>query len=198
MGGWGEVGGECGGVLEFSTLGRIAMMRISPDGVLIVPTFDIVSRVELQEIDNAINNTKKQLAQRYDFRNVATEIDFDRKAKTIKITTADRMKMDAIRETLLNAAAKRKVEIKSFQFGDIEQAAGSTVRREVTVVEGLSQDLAKKIVKQIKDAKMKVQASIQGDEVRVTGKSIDDLQAVITMLKQADYDVPLQFVNMKR
>jgi cyclic-di-GMP-binding protein len=162
-----------------------------------MPSFDIVSRVDLQEIDNAINNAKKEIATRYDFRNSKTSIDFDRKEKKINIVADDKMKMDAVREILQSKAVKRNIDLKSFEFGEPQPTAHAALKREVKVKEGLEQDVAKKIVKMIKDAKLKVQASIQGEEVRVTGKQIDDLQSVMAMLRGAGLEVPLQFVNMK-
>ena len=162
-----------------------------------MPSFDIVNRVDFNEVENAIKNTKLQLSQRYDFRGVKVEMDLDQKAKKIHIVTDDKLKMEAIRETFLPIAVKRELNIKTFKWGEIEPALAGSVKRDVTVQEGLEQDTAKKIVKIIKDAKLKVQASIQGDEVRVTGKKIDDLQEVIALLKSKDLEVPLQFVNMK-
>lgn len=162
-----------------------------------MPSFDIVSRVEMQEVANAVNNTLKATAQRFDFRGSKTEVALDQKEKKIRILTEDRMKMDAVREMLQQNAVKRKVDLKTLKFGDPQPAAGSTLRSEVTIREGIDQDNAKKIVKLIKDSKLKVQASIQGDEVRVSGKKIDDLQEVIAMLRGAGLELPLQFVNMK-
>ncbi|MBI1336193.1 MAG: YajQ family cyclic di-GMP-binding protein [Phycisphaera sp.] len=163
-----------------------------------MPSFDIVSRVEMQEVDNTINNTKKEVATRYDFRGSKTEIHFDRKEKKINLLTEDKMKMEAVREMLLNHAGKRKLDLKVFEFGEPQPGPQANLKREVKIKEGIPQDIAKRIVKTIKDAKMKVQASIQGEEVRVTGKQIDDLQAVITMLRGQPIEVPLQFVNMKK
>ncbi len=162
-----------------------------------MPSFDIVNRIEFHELDNAINNAKRQIEQRYDFRNSKVEIDLDAKAKTMKVAAEDRMKIEAVGEILRTCAAKRGLDLKSLKFEDSESAAGSSMKQVVKIQEGLEHDIAKKIVKMIKDAKMKVQASIQGEEVRVTGKKIDDLQAVIALLKNAELDVPLQFVNMK-
>lgn len=162
-----------------------------------MPSFDIVSRVEMQEVDNAVNNTLKAIQQRYDFRGSKTEVSLDKKEKKIRILTEDKMKMEAVKEMLQQNAVKRKIDLKTLKFEDPEPAAGSTLRREVTIKEGIDQDTAKKIVKLIKDSKMKVQASIQGEEVRVSGKKIDDLQEAIALVRGADIDVPLQFVNMK-
>jgi len=162
-----------------------------------VPSFDVVSRVDMQEIDNTINNSRKAIVARYDFRGSKTEITFDRKEKKITILTEDKMKFEAVREMMRNAAGKRNVNLKSLKFGEPEPAGGSMLRCEVKIVEGIEQDVAKKMVKLIKESKIKVQASIIGDELRVSGKQRNDLQDVITLLKTADVEVPLQFVNMK-
>ncbi len=163
-----------------------------------MPSLDIVSRVDHQEIDNAVNNTRKALAQRFDFRGSKTQLTYDRKAGHLSMLTEDKMKMEAVREMFLQAAAKRKIELRAFDFAAPEPAAGGDLKRTVTVREGLSQDLAKHIVKAIKATKMKVQASIQGDEVRLSGKKIDDLRACMDLLRADErIDVPLQFVNMK-
>ena len=162
-----------------------------------MPSFDIVSRVEMQEVDNAVNNTLKAIAQRYDFRGSQTEINLDRKDGKIRLLTEDKMKMAAVRELLQQNAVKRKIDLKTLKFEEPQPAAGSNLKTDVVIREGIDQDTAKKIVKLIKESKMKVQASIQGDEVRVSGKKIDDLQAVMAMLKAQDLEAPLQFVNMK-
>lgn len=162
-----------------------------------MPSFDVVSRVDMQEVDNAINNARKEIATRYDFRNSRTEINFDRKEKKINVVAEDKMKMDAIREILLSKAVKRGIDLKSFEFGEPVPAAHAALKREIKVKEGIEQDLAKKIVRIIKDSKIKVQASIQGEEVRVSGKQIDDLQSVIALLRGSNLEVPLQYVNMK-
>ncbi len=162
-----------------------------------MPTFDIVSRVDMQEVDNAVNNTLKAIQQRFDFRGAKAEIVLDRKGKTVKMHTEDGTKAEAMREMFRSAASKRGLDLKAFEWGEKEPAAGGTIRIEATLRDGLKDDLAKDIVKKIKAGGLKVQASILGDEVRVTGKKIDDLQAVIALLKQADLAAPLQFVNMK-
>ena len=162
-----------------------------------MPSFDVVSRVDFAEVDNAVNNTLKEIATRYDFRGLHTEVVFDKKEKKINIVAADQMKMDAIKEMFLSKAAKRGLEIKSFDFKDPEPTAKAALKRVVVVKEGIPQEQAKKLVKMIKDAKMKVQASIQGEELRITGKQRDDLQQVIALLKGAGAEVPLQYINFK-
>jgi uncharacterized protein YajQ (UPF0234 family) len=162
-----------------------------------MPSFDIVSRVDLQEIDNAVNNTLKEVANRFDFRGSKTELTFDRKEKSLHMVAGDKMKMDALKEMFLQKAVKRGLEIKVFDFEEPTPTSGGALKRDVKLREGIEQPLAKKIVARIKESKIKVQGSIQGEEVRVTGKQIDDLQAVMAMLKGEDYDTPLQFVNFK-
>jgi cyclic-di-GMP-binding protein len=165
---------------------------------IVMPSFDIVSRVEMQEVDNAVNNTKRALAQRFDFRGARADLELDRKEKKLKFLTEDNMKMEAMRETFVQNAVRRGLDPKTFKFEDSEPGAAGNVKREVKIQEGLSQDIARAIVKRIKGSGLKVQASILGDEVRVTGKKIDDLQSVMSMLKEAeDMEIPLQFVNMK-
>ena len=164
-----------------------------------MPSFDIVSRVDAQEIDSAVNNTHKALSQRYDFRGATLDLEHDRKANAVKVLTDDQMKMRAVRETLIGAAMKRGIDPKAIDFPEeSEDAAGGKKRVTVTIRQGIDQALAKDVVKRIKDSKLKVQASIQGDEVRVTGKKLDDLQSVIALPRDAeDIKVPLQFVNMR-
>ena len=163
-----------------------------------MPSFDVVNQLDLQEVDNTVNNTLKQIASRYDFRGSKTELTFDRKEKKLHIVAGDKMKMEAVREMLCQTASKRGLDLKSLKFEDPTPTSGGALKRDVKLLEGIEQDIARKIVKLIKDAKLKVQASIQGDQVRVTGKQIDDLQAVIALLKQHDLGIPLQYVNMQR
>jgi len=163
-----------------------------------MPSFDVVSRIEQHELDNAIKNTQRAIMQRYDFKGSPVEINHDAKANTITITTQDKPKAEAVKEILQQQAVKRKLDLKVFKFDEPEPASGTSYRTVVHIQEGIPQDVAKAMVKQIKASKMKVQASIQGDELRVSGKKIDDLQEVIQLL-QSDkkIEVPLQFVNMK-
>lgn len=163
-----------------------------------MPSFDVVNKIDLQQVDNAINNARKAIVTRWDFRNTKTEIELNKKDNSIHIVTEDEMKMKAIEEAIGSALYKVGIDSKAVSYGEIEPTSNTMVKRDAKIVEGIEQDVARKIVKMIKDAKIKVQAAIQGDQVRVTGKSIDDLQEVIAMLKSADLEVPLQFVNMKR
>ncbi len=160
------------------------------------PSLDIVSRVDFAEIDNAVNNAKKALADRFDFKNTKSEIEVDRKEKKLKLFT-DAGKMNALIEIFTTAAVKRGIPMKAFEFGDILPGLGGASKCEAKIKAGLEQDTAKKIVKLIKETGIKVQASITGEEIRMTGKKIDDLRAVMAILQKADVEVPLQFVNMK-
>ena len=162
-----------------------------------MPTFDIVNRVDFQEVDNAINNTLKDVARRYDFRGSNTTITFDKQANSIHMLTSDDMKMETLRGLLVENFAKRKLSAKNLGFGQVDSTAHGNVKRDVAIKDGIDKDQARNIEKLIKDQKLKVQAAIQDNQVRVTGKKIDDLQSVIQLLKETDLPVPLQFVNMK-
>ena len=162
-----------------------------------MPSFDIVSRIDMQEVDNAVNITSKTILTRYDFRGSKTEVSLDKKEKKIQVTTEDDMKMRAIQDTLIENLVKRKVDRRCLDAKGTEPAAHGMLRREIAIKEGVDSDNARSIVKMIKDKKLKVQAAIQDGQVRVTGKKIDDLQEVIQMLRGAQIEIPLQFVNMQ-
>ncbi len=162
-----------------------------------MPSFDIVSRVDLQEVDNAVNNVKKELDTRYDFRGVHTEIVLNRKDNQITVTTGDEMKYRAVRELLITHCVRRKVDPKALEFGEPETAAKLQVRGVVKIKEGVEKAVAQRIVKLVKDLKLKVQTQIQDEQVRVTGKKIDDLQAVIKVVDAENFGIPLQYINMK-
>jgi len=162
-----------------------------------MPSFDIVSRIDMQEVDNAINITSKTILTRYDFRGSKTEISLDKKEKKLLVTTEDDMKMRAIQDTLIENLVKRKVDRRCLDLKGPEPAAHGMIRREIVIKDGVDSDNARAIVKLIKDKKMKVQAAMQDNQVRVTGKKIDDLQEVIQILRGADIPIPLQFVNMQ-
>jgi len=162
-----------------------------------MPSFDIVSRIDLQEVDNAVNITTKTILTRYDFRGSKTEISLDKKEKKIQVTTEDDMKMRAIQDTLIENLVKRKVDRRCLDPKTTEAAALGMIRRDIAIKEGVDSDNARTIVKMIKEKKLKVQAAMQDGQVRVTGKKIDDLQQVIQMLREAKIEIPLQFVNMQ-
>ena len=162
-----------------------------------MPSFDVVNKVNMQEIANTVNNASKEVTQRYDFRCSNTQISLDAEANKIAIRTEDEMKIAAVREVLLTHAARRKVDVGCLEFKEAQPAGGKTLRQEVLIHQGIDREIAQKIVKDVKGMKAKVQVAIQGDELRVTGKQRDDLQGVIAFLKSQSYGVPLQFSNMR-
>lgn len=162
-----------------------------------MPSFDIVSSFDMQEVDNAVNMVVRDIANRYDFRGSKTSLTLDKGEKKITIEADNTMQLAAVVDMLKSRAISRKISLKVFKFHDEESTAGASIRQTVSLKEGIDKDRAKKINKMIKDKKLKVQSQIQGEQLRVTGKKIDDLQSVISMLKSADLDIDLQYVNMK-
>ncbi len=158
-------------------------------------SFDVVSEVNFQEVDNAVNQAKKELVQRYDFKGSKATIDLDK--EEIKITAEDDFRIKSIVDILQTKLVKRNVPLKSLDYGKIESAGGSMARQIVKVQRGISKEKGKDIVAAIKDSKMKVQAQIMDDQVRVTAKDKDMLQEVIQMLKSKDFGVELQFTNYR-
>ena len=160
-----------------------------------MPSFDVVSRTNMAEVDNALNNVKREIATRYDFKNSKASI--ERKDETITILADDDYKLRAMHELLQQHLVRRSVDVAALEFKQPERASGDTLRQTVVVRQGIEAELAKKIVKTVKDSKLKVQASIQGDELRVTGKKRDDLQEAIALFKGMKADQPLQYVNFR-
>ena len=156
-----------------------------------MPSFDVVSQVDLQEVDNAVNQTRKEVSQRYDFKGSDTEIDHE--GTEIRITSSDEYKVKAVVEVLQGKAAKRQIALKAFVYGTIEAAAGGRAKQTVTVQQGIAVEKAREIVKAIKDAKLKVQAAIQGEQVRVSGKKKEDLQTVMVLVREKDFGIVVQF-----
>ena len=162
-----------------------------------MPSFDIQSKVDPQTLDNAINTVKRELETRYDLRGSNSSVEFDKKALTVKLATEDHLKLDAILDILLERSTKQHVDVKSYDLSEEPVPSGKLLYRTVKVKQGIDRETAKKIVKFIKDTDLKVQAQIMDDTVRVTGKKIDDLQQVMNSVKGHEFDVPLQFDNMK-
>lgn len=158
-------------------------------------TFDIVSEVNMAEVTNAVNQTEREITQRYDFKGVTSEIALEK--DSVKIITADEMHLKSIIDVLQSKFIKRQVPIDNLEYGKIENAAGGAVRQVVTIKQGIDKDLGKKITKDIKDTKLKVQPQFMENKIRVSGKKIDDLQAVIAKLKENDYGIALQFNNFR-
>jgi uncharacterized protein YajQ (UPF0234 family) len=162
-----------------------------------MPSFDILSKVDPQTLDNAINTVKRELDTRYDLRGTNSSVDFDKKALTVKLATEDHLKLDAILGILLERSSKQKVDVKSYDLSQEPVPSGKLLYRTVKIKQGIDRETAKKVVKFVKDSGLKVQAQIMDDMVRITGKKIDDLQAVMAAVRGHDFDLPLQFDNMK-
>lgn len=160
-------------------------------------SFDIVSKVDMQEIDNAMHQVEKEMALRYDFKGTVNTVELNRNEKKIVIVAADEMKLRAIHDMLSLRCAKRGISVKALKFGTEEKAFGGSIRQDVEIVQGVPQDAAKEIVRIIKETKLKVQVRIQGDELRVSGKQRDDLQDAIQRLRNSSVEVPLQFINFR-
>ncbi|AFM00916.1 hypothetical protein Desde_2586 [Desulfitobacterium dehalogenans ATCC 51507] len=158
-------------------------------------SFDIVSKVEMQEVTNAIHQAQKEIEQRFDFKNSKSSIELQ--DEKIILVSDDDFKLRNVIEILESKLVKRQISLKALDYGKVQPAAGDTVRQEVKLVQGISQDKGKEINKIIKDSKIKVSSSIQGDQVRVTGKNRDDLQAVIALLRKQDLGIDLQFINYR-
>jgi len=154
--------------------------------------------IDAQTLDNAINNSRREITTRYDFRNIVSEITYEKKEKVIKISSGDDMKVKAITESLIGQSTRLKLDPKILEPQKIEAGGGGTSKREIKIKEGISRETAQKIVKFIKASGLKVQPAIMDDQIRIQGKQIDDLQEVMRLLQAQDYDVPLQFANMKR
>jgi cyclic-di-GMP-binding protein len=160
-----------------------------------MPSFDIVSKVDMQEVDNAVNQTVKEIAQRYDFKGTKSEVTLEKDA--IKVLADDDYRLKAIVEILQSKFIKRNISPKALQYGKVEEASGSMVRQMINLQVGIPKEKAKEIGAIIKETKLKVQSQIQDEQVRVTGKNIDDLQEVIRVLKAKDLDIDMQFVNFR-
>jgi cyclic-di-GMP-binding protein len=161
-------------------------------------SFDITSNVDLQEVDNALNQARKEVAQRYDFKGAKASVDFDTRESKLILTADDEFKLNALWEIVSTRLVRRNVPVKNLSRGAAQPAANSTVRQEVALQQGIPTEKARDIVKFIKDSKLKkVQASIQGDQLRVTSGSKDDLQEVMRLLREQDFGVALQFGNYR-
>lgn len=160
-------------------------------------SFDIVCEVNLQEIDNAVNQASKEISNRFDFRGGKSEVSFDKVAEKIKIIADDELKLRAIQSMLETKVAKRGLDCRCLVYGAEIEGSGSIIRQEVTLKKGLSKEEAKKVVKEVKELKLKVQPQIRDELVRVTGKKIDELQTVISHFKENDMGLPLDYINMR-
>lgn len=160
-----------------------------------MPSFDIVSVVDKQEVDNAVNQAIKEIGQRYDFKGSKTEVTLDK--DTVKVVTDDDFRLKAVLDVLQTKFVRRSVSLKALEYGKVEPASGGLVRQVITIRQGIPKEKGREIVALIKGTKLKVQGQIQEEQVRVTGKDIDDLQEIIRLLKGKELGVDLQFVNMR-
>jgi uncharacterized protein YajQ (UPF0234 family) len=160
-----------------------------------MPSFDIVSKTDLAEVDNALANMAREMSQRYDFKNSQSRI--ERNGAEIAIHADDELKLKQMHELLQGHLARRKIDVGVIDYKSMEKAAGQAVRQKALIRQGIDRDLAKRLVKEVKDGKFNVQVSVQGDELRVSGKKRDDLQAVIQHIKALDVELPLQYVNFR-
>lgn len=160
-----------------------------------MPTFDIVSKTDLAEVDNALGGITREIGQRFDFK--GSKCSVERKDEIITVLADDQSKLDQMHELLKVHFTRRNVDPRALDFKVVQKASGDSLRQEVVVKQGIDKDLAKTLVREIKDSKIKVQASIQGDELRISGKKRDELQEVIALCKKLDLDQPLQYVNFR-
>ncbi len=161
-------------------------------------SFDIVSEIDFQEVDNAVNQAIKEVQQRYDFKGSKSEIIFNKKDKKIQITSDDEFRLKALNDILQNRMIKRGISIKALDYGEIEQNSSGAAKQDISLRSGIDKDNARKIVKMIKDTKIKVQAAIQDEQVRISGRDKDDLQKVMQIVKEANLNFAVQFTNYRQ
>lgn len=162
-----------------------------------MPSFDIVNKTDLQTLDNVINVVRKEILNRYDFKDSKTDISLDKKELSIRILTENEMKLEAVEDVIRSRMIKQSLSPLALDMSKLRYASGAMIRKDIRVKQGIEKETAKQIIKHIKDLKLKVEAQLMDDQVRVSGKKIDDLQTVITALRSASFDTPLQFINMK-
>lgn len=162
-----------------------------------MPSFDIVSKVDGQTLDNVINIAKKEILNRYDFSGSNSSVELDKKTNTVLIITEDDMRLKAIQDAIISRMVKQQLDPKCMDMGKEQYASGNMIRKEIKIKQGIDKETAKNVVKKIKDSGLKVQASIMDDQVRVQAKKIDDLQAVISICRTEDFGQPLQYINMR-
>jgi uncharacterized protein YajQ (UPF0234 family) len=162
-----------------------------------MPSFDIVSKINIQEVDNAVNSVLRELTNRYDFKGAVFSVELKTKENIINISADSEYKLEAVRDSLKVFATKRGIDVKALEFAEPQKAGGTTLKQEIKLKNGIEQEVAKKIIKQIKDLKLKVQSSIKGDEIRIDGKKRDDLQEAMNVIRSTNFDIPLQFINFR-
>jgi hypothetical protein len=162
-----------------------------------MPSFDIVSKIDLQKIDNAINTAKKELMSRYDLKDEECDIELDKKSKAIKVQAKQEMALSTLADIILSKFSKQGLDVRSLDLSASPKSSGKLVLQEIKIKEGIDKEIGKKIMNHIKGLNIKVQPAIHDDQLRISGKKIDDLQALISELRQHDFEVPLQFENFR-
>ncbi|EOR94780.1 UPF0234 protein YajQ [Arcticibacter svalbardensis MN12-7] len=162
-----------------------------------MPSFDIVSKIDAQTLDNAINTAKKEILNRFDFNDSKSTVDLDKKTNEITVVTENDMRLKAILDSIISRMVKQGLDPNALETGKEQYASGNMIRKEIKIKEGIDKETSKKIIKKIKDSGLKVQASIMDEQVRVQAKKIDDLQAVITLCRMENFGQPLQYINMR-
>ena len=160
-------------------------------------SFDVVSKVDEQELENAINQAMKEIGQRFDFRGSKSQVTINKKEKTVELISDDEFKMDQVKDVFHSKLSKRGISLKALDYGTVDPAGGNTVRQVAKLRQGIEQEHAKELVKHVKGLNLKVQAQIQGDQLRIVGRAKDDLQTAIASLRALDFKVPLQFTNYR-
>lgn len=162
-----------------------------------MPSFDVVSEVDLQEVENALNQGRKEIEGRYDFKGSKAEVQWDKKEKVVTLLAEDDYKVGAMLSILQTKLHRRGIDIKAIKVAEIEEAGGRMLRQKITMVQGIEREIAKDIIKTIKDSKLKVQPQVDDEKIKVSSKSIDELQECMTLLRSSDFPLPLQFNNMR-
>lgn len=163
-----------------------------------MPSLDVVSIIDMQALDNALNNVKRELATRFDFRGVKSEVNLDKKEKKIQVISGDEWKVKTIKDMIIGQCVRLKIDPIALSFNEIETVSQTVAKMNIDIKEGLDRETAQKIVKFIKTQNLKIQPAIQEDQIRITGKQIDDLQNIMQILREQNFGLPLQFMNMKR
>jgi uncharacterized protein YajQ (UPF0234 family) len=162
-----------------------------------MPSFDVVNKIDHQTLDNVVNVVRKEIVNRFDFKDSKTILDLDKKQAIITVTTENTMRLESVQDVLRSRMVKQRLDPLALDFGKEHYASGNMIRKEIKLKEGIDKDAGRNIIKAIKSTKLKVEAQMMDDQIRVSGKKIDDLQAVMGQLRQGDFGLPIQFINFK-
>jgi hypothetical protein len=162
-----------------------------------MPSFDVVNKIDHQTLDNVVNVVRKEIVNRFDFKDSKTIVDLDKKQAVITVTTENTMRLDSVQDVLRSRMVKQRLDPLALDFGKEHYASGNMIRKEIKLKEGIDKDAARNIIKVIKSTKLKVEAQMMDDQIRVSGKKIDDLQALMAQLRQGEFGLPIQFINFK-